>query len=82
MVGSSVAEEIVDYLPLLNSEQQEAVLHVVKAFFDSTPEPQIKLSEDYTKVIERRFQELQSGADPGVSWEDVKEKGRALLAKR
>ena len=82
MITSQVAEEIVDYLPLLNNEQQEAVLHIVKAFAAALPEPEIKFSEDYAKAIERRFQELESGAEPGVSWEEVKRKGRALLAKR
>jgi hypothetical protein len=82
MVASGVAEEIVDYLPLLSDEQQAAVLHVVKAFAEALPEPEVKVSEDYAKIIERRFQELQSGADPGVSWEEVRRKGRELLAKR
>ena len=82
MDTSHVAEEIVDYLPLLTQEQQEALLQVAKAFVDASPEPQISVSEEYAKEIRRRFLELESGADPGVSWEEVKRRGRELLVKR
>lgn len=77
MAGSSVAEEIVDYLPLLNSEQQEAVLHVVKAFAEGP----MHAGPDDTELL-RRLDALKSGADKGFTWDEVKQRARQKAAQK
>ena len=77
MSSSHVAEEIVDYLPLLSDEQQEAVLHVVKAF----AEVPLSAGPDDAELI-RRLEALKSGTDKGFTWEEVKQRARQQLARK
>ena len=71
MVASHVAEEIVDYLPHLTSEQQEAVLHVVKAF----AEVPVKAGPDDAELL-RRLADLKSGKVKGYTLEEVRQRLR------
>ena len=77
MAVSQVTEEIVDYLPLLSKEQQEALLHVAQAMATSSL-PKRPSDEE----IIRRLNALESGEAESVSWEEVKRNARARLAAR
>jgi hypothetical protein len=73
-----VQQQIEQYLPRLNAEQQKAVLTVVKTFvkqqeseYDSPLE-----DSDFFKKIAKRVAELENSTVKGVSWEDVKRRAR------
>jgi len=65
------------YLPLLNQEQQEAVLHVVKAF----AEGQLQGGPDDAELLSR-LDALKSGKDKGFSWEEVKRRARQQSSQK
>jgi len=73
-----VQQQIEQYLPRLNAEQQKAVLTVVKTFvkqqeseYDSPLE-----DSDFFKKMAKRVAELENSTVKGVSWEDVKRRAR------
>jgi putative addiction module component (TIGR02574 family) len=77
MIASQIAEEIVDYLPLLSGEQQEAVLHVVRAFAEGA----MQAGPDDAELL-RRLDALKSGADKGFTWEEVKQRARQKSSQK
>ena len=63
-----LVKEITHYLGQLNTEQQKAVLGVVKTFVQEEPWWNDK---SYMNEMDRRFAELQSGKVKGITLDEL-----------
>ncbi len=80
-VVKSLDKEINYYLDHLNTKQKKVVLSVVKTF--ANEEENWWDDESFVKEMDRRVEELESGKDKGLSWEEVKLKARrSVKAKK
>lgn len=63
-----LVKEITDYLGQLNTEQQKAVLVVVKTF---AQEETWWSDKEYIVEMDRRFAELESGQEKGITLNEL-----------
>ena len=73
-VVKSLDKEINHYLDRLNTQQKKVVLSVVKTF--AHEEEDWWDDESFVKEMDKRVEELESGKDKGLSWEEVKLRAR------
>jgi hypothetical protein len=67
-------KEINHYLDHLSTQQKKVVLNVVKTF--ACEEEDWWDDESFVKEMDKRVEELESGKDKGLSWEEVKLRAR------
>ena len=79
--AKKLEEEIVSYLTRLNENQKKAVLTVVKTFaeeeeYDHWSDPL------FVQEMDARYQDMKTGKDKGLSWEQLKESARNNYEKK
>jgi len=74
-----LVKEITHYLGQLNTEQQKAVLGVVKTFAQEDPWWNDKI---YMAEMDRRFAEMESGKMKGITLDDLETGARHTYKSR
>lgn len=76
---SSLDNEIVGYLQLLDNSQKKEILTVIKSFV-SEKEKEDFDTEGYSDEMNRRFAEFENGNVKGITLEEAEAKARAAYA--
>jgi putative addiction module component (TIGR02574 family) len=67
---SAAFKQVVENIKNLSSEEKALVAHCLISSLESEPEEGV--DEAWAELAEKRYQELESGAVKGVSWDEIK----------
>ena len=63
-------KQVIENIKNLSSEERALVAHCLISSLESEPEEGV--DEAWAELAEKRYQELESGAVKGVSWDEIK----------
>ncbi len=78
-MAKPLVNEITQYLGQLNSQQQQALLNVVKSFVQ---EDEWWNDKEYIAEMDRRFKEMESGKVKGLTIDESEDKVRQSYKNR
>ncbi|MBA2561980.1 MAG: addiction module protein [Chitinophagaceae bacterium] len=78
-MAKPLVNEITQYLGQLNSQQQQALLNVVKSFVQ---EDEWWNDKEYIAEMDRRFKEMESGKVKGLTIDEAEDKVRQSYKNR
>ncbi len=73
-------KKIITLLPSLTAKQKKVVLSVVETFVED--EADIWQDKEFVKEMDRRFAELESGKDKGITLEQLESKARSTFKNK
>lgn len=77
MATLTIDEQIAAFLKMLNEQQKQAVLSVIKTFTDKGESPQADTT--FIAEMDVRYNSLKNGDVEGHSWEQVKQMARTAV---
>jgi hypothetical protein len=73
-------KEITSYLPLLNENQKEAILTLIKTFLYNSEND--SYSEEFDGELQQRFTAFEQGEVPGYTLEETESKARSAYSSK
>ena len=72
----TIDTEITNHLPLLNKEQKEAILIIMKAFVQEPPAG--VYDKPFIDELNEQFAGNEEGKTPGFTWEETENRAREI----
>ena len=81
-MAQTLDKQILQYLPLLGSDEKRSILSVIKSFVSlKKEETEVVYSDAFIAELDRRTAAYKSGAAPGVTAEESKRRIDELLKR-